>query len=191
MHAPSNGNINAIITGYNTWDDEPTKLFPDRINVVVAREPGKVWARRRSDTWKGFIHVATSLEGAIELLEKTGSYPQEQKEETSNANGNWHIYEENNLPCRGRIFITGGAELCRHALNLPWVDSLLLTRAMAGFKVNTFSLLVLDGRGNQQWCRQTDKACQKWGDSDFPIGVQCENGIEWEVFMFNDFEEGE
>lgn len=184
----SKGAMNAIIMGYTTWYDEPTKLYPDRINVVVTREPAKVWNRIRDDNRKGFIHVATSVEEAVELLERIYSYPPE-KERTgddSASNGHGNIYEEseNCVPLLGRIFVIGGAELCRHALEYPWVNRLLLTRVMADFKSDNFFPLVLDGRGNEQWRRQSDSYFQQWGGPDIPIGIQCENGIEWEAFMF-------
>jgi dihydrofolate reductase len=175
--------MNAVIMGYNTWDDEPTKLFSGRINVVVTRDSSKVWARLRGDTRKGFIHVATSLEDAVQLLERTYSYPENTDKEVRNK----HVEEEDyqsNRPHLGRIFIIGGAELCRQSLRRPWVDRLLLTRVRADFKVDTLFPLVLDGRGNEQWQRQSDKTFRDWGGPGVPIGVQSEKGIEWEAFMF-------
>ncbi|CZR67646.1 uncharacterized protein PAC_17545 [Phialocephala subalpina] len=189
----SNRTMNAVIMGYNTWDKEPTKRYPDRIGVVVTREPEKVRARLRDDHRKGFVHIATSIPGAVELLEKTYPYPNEQEKELwhgslgpASGNGNQGAYEygKNDLPCLGRIFIIGGAGFCRDALKISWVDRLLLTRVMADFKSDTFFPLLLDGRGNEQWRRQSDNAFLKWGGADIPIGVQWENGIEWEAYMF-------
>lgn len=164
--------MNAIIMGYNTWDKEPPKDYPDRINVVVARNRESVWPRLRNDHRPGFRHVATSIADAVDFLQRL--YP--------SINDGSH--EGDDLPFLGRIFIIGGAGICRDALEIPWVDRLLLTRVMADFRSDTFFPLPLDGNGNKNWVRQSDDVFLQWGGAEMPIGVQCENGIEWEAYMF-------
>lgn len=171
--------MNAVIMGFSTWDDNPTKLFSDRINVVITRDPEKVWARLRDDKRDGLIHIATSLEEAIAVLERT--YP---KRDLCGPNLNLSNGQHGDGISIGRIFVIGGAELCRGALKLPWINRLLLTRVMNDFKCDTLFPLVLDGLGNEQWHRQSDEIFEEWGGRDVPIGVQCENGLKWEAYMF-------
>jgi len=193
----SEGTMNAVIMGYKTWDKEPMKYYPDRINVVVTREPDKALARIRGDPQRGFVHVARDVENAIMMLERMYSYPPERMEEARNENSS---HANNNFegeighggnddkPYLGRIFVIGGAGLCRDALEIPCVNRLLLTRVMVSYKSDTFFPIPLDGSGNGQWKRQSDESFRKWGGSNVPIGVQSENGIEWETFMFEKVE---
>lgn len=162
--------MNAVIMGYNTWDDEPTKLFPNRINVVISRTPGKVWRRLFQDKRKGRIHVAKSIADAVRGLQRT--YP---PHTNSSREGRINL---------GRIFIIGGAELCKTALEIPWVSRILLTRVIADFPCDTFFPIALDHGGNDEWKPRSEDDFRAWAGSGAPIGVQQENAIEWEVYMF-------
>jgi dihydrofolate reductase len=170
--------MNAVIFGYNTWDDEPTKFYPHRIIVVVTTDPAKVWKRMQSDKCEDRIHVARSIEEAVEILERTFA-KSDPKRDRSLSNG----CPEGDVRL-GRIFIIGGAELCRSALKLPWVNRLLLTRVMGEFDADAFFPIPIDGNGNDEWFRKSDEEFREWAGNDTPIGVQLENGIEWEAFMF-------
>jgi dihydrofolate reductase len=163
------GTMNAVIMGYNTWDDEPTKRFSSRINVVVTRNPDKVWSRLQHDKRTEPIHAASSLEEAMEMLWRT----------YADAKGS-----SDAVPMLGRVFIIGGAELCANALQHRWVHRLLLTRVMKDFESDTFFPLALDGNGSRQWERQGDVEHRLWVGCHAPIGVQSENGLEWEAYMF-------
>lgn len=168
--------MNAVVMGYNTWDDEPTKLFGGRINVVVTRQREKVLERleRGRDGREGRLLVVGSLDEAVETLERMYSNVDDESVDEG----------KKERPRLGRIFIIGGAELCRSALRLPWVDRLLLTRVAGAFKADTFFPHVLDGVGNEEWCRKSDEEFREWGGAHVPVGVQDENGIEWEALMF-------
>lgn len=166
----SNMVMNAVIMGYNTWDDIPTKLFPDRINVVITRTPSKVWARLFEDKRKGLIHVATSIEEAVKGLQRAYA---------PRIDG-----VRNGRISLGRIFVIGGAELCKTAIEIPWVCRLFLTRISAGMQCDTFFPMGLDGNGNEVWERQSDDRVRSWAGAEAPIGRQQEKGIEWEMYMF-------
>lgn len=195
--APTPKTMNAIIIGYNTWDKEPSRpirRYPDRINVVITRQPEAAWVRLRNDHREGIVHIATSISEAVDLLERIYPYPNEDDKHflngfPSHANGNGAPPQgdeasKNDLPYLGRIFVIGGAGLCREALKIPSVNRLLLTRVMVDCKSDTFFPLFLDGKGNHEWRRQTDESFREWGGLEIPIGLQRENGIEWEAYMF-------
>ncbi|EFY84780.1 hypothetical protein J3459_018323 [Metarhizium acridum] len=169
--------MNAVIMGYKTWDKIPTKRYPGRINVVITRNPEKVPPRLQGDLRREPLHVATSLEGAMELLLETYRGSSSSSSNSSFGSDNW-------LPALGRVFIIGGAGLCHEALRMPWVDRLLLTRIGADFNADTFFPLDIDGRGNDEWARQSDRAFQDWVGPDAPDGMQIEDGIAWEAYMF-------
>lgn len=173
--SPVPGTMNAVIMGYKTWDDEPTKLYSDRINVVVTRDPRKVLDRLRNDTRRGYLHVATNLEEAVQLLEKLYG---------NTRHGTDELDVTEKIPRLGRIFVIGGAVLCSEAFKFPWVNRLLLTRVTGDFKVDTFFPLIIDGEGNEQWQRKSDRAFQEWAGPDTPTGPQYENGILWQAAMF-------
>lgn len=168
--------MNAVIFGYNTWDKTPTKRYADRINVVVTRCPEKVAPRLQGDVRKEPLHVATSLQDAMRLLADTYGGPSSASSSSSSDDGS--------LPALGRVFIIGGADLCREALQLPWVDRLLLTRVEADVEVDTFFPLQIDGCGNGDWERQSGGDFRAWAGPDAPVGMQNEGGIEWEAYMF-------
>ncbi|KUJ14069.1 dihydrofolate reductase [Mollisia scopiformis] len=176
---PTEGTLNAVIFGYNTWDKTPTKYYLGRINVVITKDPEEALQRLSSEYRNDFVHVATDINTAVELLERTYPYP-------DNGFADGHVGAETRVgtPYLGRIFVIGGAGLCREALSYSWVDRLLLTRVICDFKADTFFPLVLGGRGNEEWRRQDDQAFQNWGGDEVPIGVQFENGLEWQTFMF-------
>ncbi|EFZ01965.1 dihydrofolate reductase [Metarhizium robertsii] len=171
------GTMNAVIMGYKTWDKTPTKRYPGRINVVITRNPEKVQPRLQGDLRTEPLHVATSLEGAMELLSETYRGSSSSSSDSSFGSDSW-------LPDLGRVFIIGGAGLCHEALRMPWVDRLLLTRIGADFKADTFFPFEIDGRGNAEWARQSDRAFQDWVGPDAPDGMQIEDGIPWEAYMF-------
>ncbi|OAA39422.1 Dihydrofolate reductase [Metarhizium rileyi] len=169
--------MNAVIMGYNTWDHVPTKRYPGRINVVVARNPGTITSRLRGDTRKEPLHAASSIEHAMKVLLET--YP------CATPSSSDSSLDHDKPPLAlGRVFIIGGAGLCREALRLPWVDRLLLTRVGADFEADTYFPFYIDGRGNPEWERRKGGEFREWAGPDTPVGMQTERGIEWEAYMF-------
>ncbi|KHN93890.1 Dihydrofolate reductase [Metarhizium album ARSEF 1941] len=173
--------MNAVIMGYKTWDKTPTKRYPGRINVVVTGDPDKIPPRLQGDSRREPLHVATSLEGAMNLLSETytgGPSPGPPESSLDPLDG------ESGVPVLGRVFIIGGAGLCREALRMPWVDRLLLTRVADDFDADTFFPLHIDGGGNAEWARQSDQGFRDWVGPHAPEGIQTEDGIGWEAYMF-------
>ncbi|KAK2592383.1 hypothetical protein QQS21_009902 [Conoideocrella luteorostrata] len=170
--------MNAVIFGYNTWNKTPTKRYSDRINVVITRNPEKIAPRLQGDLRTEPLHAATSLQEAMQLLSDTytGS--------SSGSSTSSSDSEDNSTPALGRVFIIGGAELCREALQLPWVDRLLLTRVEADVEFDTIFPLKIDRSGNGEWKRQSGEDFRDWAGPSAPVGLQSENGIEWEAYMF-------
>ncbi len=102
-----------IIMGRKTWESLPFKPLPSRTNIVVTRNSDF------SFKGGGLLKLAGSLEGAIEIAKNAAAFAQgfgEPKE----------------------VFIIGGGQIYKQALEKGLVDKLYLTLVDADSDADTF-----------------------------------------------------
>jgi dihydrofolate reductase len=104
-------NGHPIIMGKNTWNSLPEdrRPLPNRYNIVITRDAGFMINREREG--KNFA-IADSLENAIEKAE--------------NASGS------------DEIFIFGGGQIFKQAIEKKLIDKLYLTIVKGNFNADTF-----------------------------------------------------
>lgn len=87
----------------------------------------------------------------------------------------------------GRVFVVGGAQIYAAALALPETKRVLLTRVLTDFERDTFFPLALgkDGEGSSSsWVRRSKAEHDAWAGEEVLVGVQEENGAEYEFQMW-------
>ena len=144
--------------GRKTWESIPLKFKPlkGRINVVLSHSHTSLKSLPLIDTDKEPLKVA-SLTDAIKALEASKEI--------------------------GKVFIIGGAEIYRIALQERAIKRILLTRILSDFECDTFfpiSLQVSDG----QWRKQSQEELDSWVGENIPPGEQEENGITYVFEMY-------
>jgi dihydrofolate reductase len=123
---------NTVIMGRKTWDSIPNKFRPlgGRRNFVVSRSLKVSEKEEGSDD--GPV-IVPSLDSAVELLGKDKG----QRE-------------------RGRIFVIGGAQIYKAAMERREAKRILLTRVKGEFECNTLfpADLGVEGEGNAGWVKK-------------------------------------
>lgn len=155
--------INAVVMGRKTWESIPTKFRPlrERVNVVVSRTPEKIQQGEGHGT--GVFGVGSIQEG-LQLLQKeyNGQGPSGQ--------------------CLGRVFVIGGAEIYKAALQMEETRRVLLTRIKTEFACDTFFPVDLDR--DEGWVKRGKKELDEFVGEVVAEGVQVENRVEYEFQMF-------
>ena len=82
-----------------------------------------------------------------------------------------------------RIFVIGGAEIYRVALDHSFTQSVLLTRIDTKFEVDTFFPVELAKEG-VGWIKMGREALSNFVGEEVPEGVQREGGIEFEYELW-------
>ncbi|PIA55835.1 hypothetical protein AQUCO_00700274v1 [Aquilegia coerulea] len=111
MGTSNPGNMNAVIMGRRTWESIPPKHrpLPGRLNVVLTRSGNSNVAAAEN------VVVCGSLASALELLAGSPYSPSIEK-----------------------VFVIGGGQIFRDALNAPECDAIHMTEIEASIECDTF-----------------------------------------------------
>ncbi|GAA5940083.1 dihydrofolate reductase [Sporobolomyces koalae] len=153
----STRHINSVIMGRKSWQGIPSRFrpLPDRVNVVVSRQPDYELGESGSNT----THLANSIEGAINLL-------------------------RTRAPDTNRHFLIGGAQLYNEALSSSssrhgevrstyLVDRVLLTRIDTDYPdCDTFLNPFMND--TETWRRANHEELVEWAGWQVPQGIQRE-----------------
>jgi dihydrofolate reductase len=156
---------NAVIMGRKTWESIPERFrpLPGRLNVVVSRSAGGAGKEKEAAAGGGGMVMARSLEEALRYLRLQQG-------------------EEGRL---GRVFVIGGGEIYRAALEMREARRVLLTRVRSEFECDTFFPVKLDEvDGETGWRRAGQDEMDAWVGEEVPRGVQAEAGTEYEFEMW-------
>ena len=180
--------INAVVMGRRTWDSIPPRFRPlkHRLNVVVTRRPDDLAAGPPSCPVpdEGPIAVSSVVDAMAALRQRQ---PLMEAQIPYVATG---AIVESPL---WRVFVIGGAEIYKAALESGLVERILLTRMKTRFDCDTFFPLELnDPQATQghldamgkSWVRKTSTELGSWiGEAVLP-GSKMEGGVEWEYEMW-------
>jgi dihydrofolate reductase len=151
--------------GRKTWESIPPRFRPlkDRVNVVLSRSGEWLGELKASTGAKGEAVVgAESLGDAVKLLRKR------------------HVSVEGGDV--GHVFVIGGAEVYKAALELEETKDLLLTRVQGEWECDTF--LPLDPDTDGTWKRASGEGWKTWtGETD--TGEKQKDGdVEFEYRLY-------
>jgi len=168
-HATTNaseGMVNVVIMGRNTWESIPSKYRPlaRRMNIILSRN------ERYPIELSQNAHLRTTLASALEQLQSSDDEAKP-------------LY---------RAFIIGGAALYSEALALPisspaFVDRILLTRIISPDFENCDTFMpdfIKDKDSAPSWERASHVEFEDWVGSVVPEGIQEENGVQYEFQMW-------
>lgn len=150
--------MNAVIMGRKTWDSVPDRFRPlkGRLNVVLSRSfPSEPWDGSGSD--KEPIKL-TSLTAALEGLSRSRNI--------------------------GRVFVIGGAEIYKAALEAKETKRILLTRILTDFECDTIFPIKLGEDEEGEWKKKEKEELDQWVQETVPDGLQEENDINYSFEMY-------
>lgn len=157
--------MNAVIMGRKTWDSIPQRFRPltGRLNVVLSRSYPELSRTFLAGQWEGCAsdrepYKASSLAVALAALSMRKDV--------------------------GRVFVIGGAEIYKAALEDVHAKRILLTRVLTGFECDTFFPVALDGDGAGAWTKKSKQELDQWAGEQVPDGVQDENGVRYVFEMY-------
>jgi len=149
---------NAVIMGRKTWDSIPEKFRPlkGRVNIVLSRSHAPVASLSGASGSSDVAPVRLpSLAEALELSKTTNDV--------------------------GRLFIIGGAEIYKAALEMNEAKRILLTRVQSEFECDTFFPVDLS---EGEWVKRSKEELDAWTGETVPDGVQLENGVSYVFEMY-------
>lgn len=125
---------NIVIMGRKTWDSIPLKFRPlsNRINIIISSTLSP--SSSTSSSSSSPIFFCKSLDSALELI--SNNWPPLNTTSTSSTSSTTIIENSNNNIINKRIFIIGGAQLYKSALNHPRTKHILLTEIEKDLKNN-------------------------------------------------------
>ncbi|KAF2719467.1 hypothetical protein K431DRAFT_286759 [Polychaeton citri CBS 116435] len=151
---------NAVIMGRKTWESIPPKFRPlkGRTNIVISSQ-----ARDSLGYLPDDVIVAPSITTSLEALSQA-------------------VTDQKALPV-GRIFVIGGSSIYKTALELPQVNSILLTRIQNDFDCDTCfpADLTSDENVSSGWARQSQLGLSGFVGEEVPSGLESESGHDGEV----------
>ncbi|KAL8854956.1 MAG: hypothetical protein Q9221_000152 [Calogaya cf. arnoldii] len=157
---------NAVVMGRKTFDSIPSKFRPlkDRINVVITRSPGSTSLAPYHENED--VIIASSILDGLQTLQK-------QREDV------------------GRVFVIGGAEIYKQAIELQECKRVLWTRLSGEWECDTWfpEGIVGDGveegcRNENGWVRRTRGELEDWVQEEGVGGLKKEGDVEFEVSMW-------
>lgn len=159
--------MNAVIMGRKTWESIPAKFRPlkDRLNIVISRStPAGAQPQQPLSAATEPVRVP-SVEKALQ-------------------------YAREHCTGGGRVFVMGGAQIYRAALELPEAKRVLLTSLDAEYDCDVFFSLDLTAAGADKaaaegWKRRSTQQLREWtGEEDVADGGQEEAGVKYEFQMW-------
>ena len=178
---------NAVIMGRKTWDSIPLKFRPlrDRINIVVTRTPERFEVGGREE---GF--AAGSIEAAVKELKGRYGISRRGAGEGGKRDG------DEQRTGLGRVFVIGGAEVYRLALEMKGCERVLWTRLRDEWECDTiFPQGILENEGQRgdpvgeeterygKWTRRSTQDLENWVGEEGVGGLKQEGDVEFEVLM--------
>ncbi|KAL9582672.1 MAG: hypothetical protein Q9212_003156 [Teloschistes hypoglaucus] len=158
---------NAVIMGRKTFDSIPLKFRPlkDRINIVITRSPSKLESST-SQSGDGDVIAASSIPDGLQKL-------------------------QNQNRAVGRVFVIGGAEIYKQAIELKECKRVLWTRLASEWECDTwFPEGVLgdgddeEAKGKNGWRRRTRDELEDWTGEKGAGGKRMEGEINFEISMW-------
>jgi dihydrofolate reductase len=152
--------------GRKTWDSIPPKFRPlkDRVNVVLSRSRAWLDELQTSAGGKGEVVGVESLADAVKLL---------RGRHTSSSGDRGDI---------AKVFVIGGAEVYKAALELEETRDLLLTRVQGEWECDTF--LSLDPDTDGAWERADAEEWRTWTGEDGTEEKQKDKDVEFEYRLY-------
>ncbi|KAI9675357.1 MAG: dihydrofolate reductase [Caeruleum heppii] len=173
---PSPALINAVIMGRKTWESIPTRVRPlkDRINVIVSRRPAAE-LDLSSDSKDGEQPIlAGSIDEALSELQQRyggGKY------------GGGSTGDISRPRALHRVFIIGGSEIYKAAIDMKETSRVLLTRVQNDFDCDTFFPVDLE-KAESDWKRRSGGELESWVGEEGLQGTKVENDVAFEFCMF-------
>ncbi|MCL5746674.1 MAG: dihydrofolate reductase [Patescibacteria group bacterium] len=129
-------NGHPIIMGRKTWDSLPVRPLPNRYNVVITRNPE--FSLERSHLAKLTGSLKEAIEKASrychsELISESNKMPKLIRQAQSLSGVEWQVRYD-----KGEVFIIGGGQVFKEALEKGLVDRLYLTIVKGDFGADTF-----------------------------------------------------
>ncbi|KAG4303548.1 hypothetical protein PCANB_000204 [Pneumocystis canis] len=151
--------MNVLLMGRKTWESLPIQSRPlkGRINVVISRQEMPEFGHG--------VHHARSLDDALELLSR--------------------IYDSGSSIQVNRIFVIGGAQLYKAAMEYPGLNRILATVIYKEIDCDVF--FPVDFRNSQAclpWRKQDHSTLEAWVGSEVPRGKINENDLVYEFEMW-------
>nr|4IXF_X Chain X, Dihydrofolate reductase [Pneumocystis carinii] len=151
--------MNVVLMGRKTWESIPLQNRPlkGRINVVITRNESL-------DLGNG-IHSAKSLDHALELLYRT--------------------YGSESSVQINRIFVIGGAQLYKAAMDHPKLDRIMATIIYKDIHCDVFfPLKFRDKEWSSVWKKEKHSDLESWVGTKVPHGKINEDGFDYEFEMW-------
>ena len=189
--------------GRKTWESLPPKVRPlkGRVNVVVTRNVAGLDLPRGAD---GQVLGVGSIEEGLRRLRET--YPsrsgdvneeaelqtEEQQQDRDGYVGGERRNEERESVQLGRVFVIGGAEIYRHALEMECCERILWTRLGGEWECDVSfpeGVLLVEDEGvgehetRERWVRRSTEELERWVGEEGVGGVKREGEVEFEVSM--------
>lgn len=144
--------------GRKTWESIPEKFRPlkGRLNIVLSRTYTPVSSLDSIPPGSEPLKVS-SFESALQAI--------------------------SNRKDIARLFVIGGAEIYRAALEEKETKRILLTNVLTDFECDTFFPARLDD-SNSEWKKATKDDQDLWIGENVPDGVQEENGVQYIFEMY-------
>ncbi|MCJ1448893.1 MAG: dihydrofolate reductase [Stictis urceolatum] len=164
------GYVNAVVMGRKTWDSIPQRFRPlkGRVNVILSRRPEamEIYQAPPSPSSETCTPPEASILAACGLQEAIAKLSQLHKD------------------CHGlhRVFVIGGAEVYRTALELHGVTTILRTKVTSEFACDTYFPLSLGH--DKSWVKRGQAELNHWAGEEVPAGLQRESSIEWEFELW-------
>jgi len=157
--------MNAVIMGRKTWDSIPEKFRPlkGRLNIVLSRSYLGLSRTFLAGQWEGSAndkepYKVSSLTVALTALSLRKDI--------------------------GKVFVIGGAEIYKAALEDMHAKRILLTRVLTDFECDTFFPVTLNDDGKGEWKKKSKQELDRWVGEEVPNGVQDENGVQYVFEMY-------
>jgi dihydrofolate reductase len=157
--------MNAVIMGRKTWDSIPERFRPlkGRLNIVLSRSylgPSRSFFAKQ---WEGSAndrepYKVSSLSMALTALSLRKDV--------------------------GKVFVIGGAQIYKTALEDMHTKRILLTRVLTDFECDTVFPVTLSGNGGGEWKKKSKEELDQWVGEEVPDGVQDENDVEYVFEMY-------